>query len=419
MPTPAIEIEFEAALAAALHNVDHQIRFTADGTVYVATGDIPAEWLRDSSAQLRPYLFFLADPVKADLVKRAIQRQVKSLSIDPYANAFREDYSVWERKFELDSLAYPILFAWTYWKMTADASVFTPELKAGFRAAVNVMRVEQDHDGRRYPYVKSPYSFRSDTQASTLRPVNDTGLIWTGFRPSDDPCVYGYLIPAEMMAVQALGALSEMAAAYREPALAAAASAMREEVRAGIQADGVITVGGTPTYAYEVDGFGHSIAMDDANMPSLLSAPYFGFPRLDDVVYQNTRAWILSAANPYFYVGKYAAGVGSPHTPAGYVWPLALLADALTLGEGARSDDRRARLLRMLLASEDGQHRLHESFDPNDVSLFTRPDFGWPNSLFAEFALTEVKGVPRLPTPPPPPRPTAAARTRRGRPWRG
>lgn len=380
----------QAMVRSALLDTGTQITATADGTAYVKTGDIPAEWLRDSSVQVEAtYLDYARDPQVRALFKAVIQRQARYLLVDPYANAFREDYTVWERKFELDSLCYPILLAWKYYKVTGDASVFTPEVKKAFLRALEVMRIEQHH--RR----ESSYRFKSDTQQAGVNPVAWTGMIWTGFRPSDDLCLYNYLIPAEMMAVQALQALKEIAGIYRDPAMAARAERLRQQVHAGIQKYGIVQgPDGKPIYAYEVDGLGHANLMDDANIPNLLAAPYFGYVGLDDPVYRNTRRFVLSKANLFYYSGPLASGLGSPHTPAGMVWPLGLLAQGFTTNDPAEQQQ----VLKMLLASDPGDHRLHESFDPHDPKKFTREDFGWPNAFFTEY-IAKLHGAPAHPKP--------------------
>lgn len=383
---------------SALQNTDQQISIEADGTAYVKTGDIPAQWLRDSSAQVRPYLFEAKNsPQRADLLKKVIQRQAKYLMQNPYANAFRADYSVWEEKYELDSLAYPLLLAWTYWKVTDDASVFTPEVRRGFEAIIKLLVIEQDHAGVEEGHKASVYSFVSDTQTSPRGPFANTGMIWTAFRPSDDPCQYPFLIPSEMMMVQGLGALAEIAeTVFKDPTLTKISRQLRLRIHNGIQKFGVVRKSsGQPIYAYEVDGLGNWNEIDDANLPSLLSAPYFGYPALTDPIYQNTRNHILSSANPFFYKGRFAEGVGSPHTPEGMIWPLGLIAQGLT----STSKHEQLHILKMLLVSDLGDHRLHESFDPNDPSRFTRADFGWPNALFAEFYLTAFLGREPLPVP--------------------
>lgn len=375
---------------ASLLNTTKQAQFAADGTAYVKTGDIPAEWLRDSSAQVRPYLFFAReDKTVAALLRGIIARHARYLTIDPYANAFTLDYKVWEEKYELDSLCYPIILAWTYWKTTDDATIFDTTMESGLTKALETMEREQDHArSSNYRHSEMPDGGKSN-------PVAYTGMIWSGFRPSDDACQYNYLIPSEMMAVVALGDLEEIfRQVYRNVLKAERAKSLRSEVQDGIQQFGIVF---TPNYgyvyAYEVDGLGHSVLMDDANIPSLLAAPYLGYSKPDALVYLNTRRFLLSKNDPYYYAGKYARGIGSAHTPDGYVWPLSLVMQGMT----ATRQSERQEVLKELLDSDPGDHLLHESFDPNDPAKFTRKDFGWPNALFSEFVMTSFGGREPLP----------------------
>ncbi|MEA2689985.1 MAG: uncharacterized protein QOJ39_1577 [Candidatus Eremiobacteraeota bacterium] len=382
--------KLESMYRAALLNTNKQVTIASDGTTYVKTGDIPAEWLRDASVQVRPYLFFAKNDMQVDSVLRgAIARMGKYVQADPYANAFTLDYRVWERKFELDSLAYPISLAWTYWKQTGDATVFTGNLSLAFDTALSTMEREQDHPRN------SQYSHREIFNAGKGRPVRYTGMIWSGFRPSDDACYYHFLIPSEMMAVVALGQLAEIEQdVYHNIIKAQRAKALRDEVQTGIQTWGVIFRSDYGyIYAYEVDGFGNALLMDDANVPSLLSAPYIGYGTSNSFVYRNTRKFLLSKDNPTYYVGKYARGIGSQHTSDNMVWPIAILMQGFT----ASSDPERKEVLRQLLASDPGDHLLHESFNPDDPTKFTRADFGWPNALFSEYVMTSFEGVPALP----------------------
>ena len=383
----------ERMYRAALLNTSQQATIAADGTAYVKTGDIPAEWLRDASAQVRPYLFFAKSDMKvAALLRGIIAREGKYLQVDPYANAFTIDYRVWEEKFELDSLAYPIILAWDYWKATGDASVFTGDESLGFDKALETMEREQDHaKNSRYTHRE----LRDNDGKPGPNPVAYTGMIWTGFRPSDDACKYNFLIPSEMMAVVALGDLEEIErTVYRNLLKSNRAKTLRGEVQDGIQKYGEeFTPNYGYVYAYEVDGLGHKLLMDDANIPSLLSAPYLGYTKADSFVYKNTRKFLLSKDNPYYYVGSMARGIGSAHTSDGYVWPLALLIQGLT----ATSESERKEVLGQLLASDPGDHLLHESFDPSDPLKFSRKDFGWPNALFSEFVMTDFGGTSALP----------------------
>ena len=382
--------KLQSLYRAALLNTTRQVTFASDGTAYIKTGDIPAEWLRDASAQVRPYLFFAKnDPQVQTLLRGMIARMAKYLQVDPYANAFTLDYRVWEQKFELDSLAYPITLAWTYWKITGDASIFTPDLAAGLDKTLDTMEREQDHPRN------SRYTHRELPQGGKGNPVAYTGMIWSGFRPSDDACTYNYLIPSEMMAVVALGELQEIERdVFHNLIKAQRARALRDEVQTGIQTYGVVF---TPNYgyvyAYEVDGMGNARLMDDANIPSLLSAPYLGYTKTNSFIYKNTRRFLLSRDNPTYYVGKVARGIGSPHTNDGWVWPLAMMMEGFT----ASSDAERKDVLAQLLASDPGDHLLHEAFNPDDPTKFSRVDFGWPNALFSEYVLTSFEGVPALP----------------------
>jgi uncharacterized protein len=375
---------------SALLDTGKLAEYASDGTAYIKTGDIPAEWLRDASAQARPYLFFAKDdPDTRQLLRAIIARMVKYIQVDPYANAFTLDYRVWEQKFELDSLAYPIALSWSYWKTTGDSSIFTPDYQKALDAALTTMQREQDHPR------DSRYSHKELVNDGKGRPVGYTGMIWTGFRPSDDACYYNFLIPSEMFAVVALGDMAEIErSVYHNVVKANEAKSLRDEVQRGIQTYGLVLV---PKYgyiyAYEVDGLGHAILTDDANIPSLLSAPYIGYTTPNDRYYENTRRFLLSADNPSFYQGQVARGIGSFHTPDHWIWPLALIVEGLT----ATTDNEKQDVLTQLLASDPGDHLLHESFDPDDPRRFTREDFGWPNALFSEFVMTQFQGAREIP----------------------
>ena len=374
---------------AALLDTGKLAQYAPDGTAYIKTGDIPAEWLRDASAQARPYLFFAKDdPDTRALLRAIIARMAKYLQVDPYANAFTIDYRVWEQKFELDSLAYPVALAWSYWKATGDTSVFNDDYQKALDAILATMQREQDHPRN------SRYTHK-ELSNNTGRPTGYTGMIWTGFRPSDDACYYNFLIPSEMFAVVALGDMAEIERdVYHNVVKANVAKSLRDEVQRGIQTYGLVLV---PKYgyiyAYEVDGLGHAILTDDANIPSLLSSPYIGYTLPGDRYYENTRKFLLSQDNPSFYQGQVARGIGSFHTPDHWVWPLALIVQGITATDGNEKQD----ILNQLLASDPGDHLLHESFDPDDPKRYTRADFGWPNALFSEFVMTQFQGVGQIP----------------------
>lgn len=360
----------------------------SDGTTFVSTGDIDEEWLRDSSAVMIPYIgASQSDPYVRFMLRGAIARQVRYINIDPYANAFTLRYTVAERKFEMDSLLYPIWFSYLYWKETGDRTIFTPEFQHAMHRAIETLRTEQKHDTR------SHYTHGELANGGKGSRVAFTGLVWTGFRPSDDAARYQYNIPDNMFAVVVLRDLTSIEKkVYHDRAMAGNAYGMSVQISRAIERNGLVNLPGFGRiYAYEIDGLGHANLMDDANVPSLLSIPYFGYVGVHDVVYRATRGFVLSTRNPYFYVGKYASGIGSPHTPHGYIWPLSLVMQALTATDSSEIDQ----VLGYIAASDVGDHRLHESFNADWPESYTRGDFAWPNALFAQLMLTRSNG--RLP----------------------
>jgi len=373
-----------------------------DGTTYVITGDIPAMWLRDSAAQVETYLRWVReDDVLRRTIRGLIAMQARMIVADPYANAFnerptgREQFpedqtersSPWayERKYEVDSLCYPVRLLWRYLEASGDTSVCT----AGVRAALDTIRATWRREQRRCD--GTPYGFHRpnahvawDTLSHDGRgaPVGYTGMTWSGFRPSDDACTYGYLIPAQQFAAAVLRYMADLyRQVWHDAAAAQDAEQLRIEIEDGINRHAVVE---HPefgrVYAYETDGLGRHLLMDDANIPSLLSAPYLGYCQHDDPVYQNTRRFVLTPANPHFVSGRYAAGVGSPHTRLGGVWPLSLIMQGITATDRAEQEQ----VLAMLTAIDAGTGYMHEAVDPDDPARFTRPWFGWANSLFAE-----------------------------------
>ncbi|GAC1390239.1 MAG: glycoside hydrolase family 125 protein [Vulcanimicrobiaceae bacterium] len=359
----------------------------ADGTTFVSTGDIDAEWLRDSSAVVKPYIgLAMTDPEVGRTLRGVIVRQARYMLLDPYANAFTLDYRVSERKFEMDSLLYPIWFSYLYWKASGDRSIFTPQVQRAFHRAMETLRTEQHHASR------SKYRNPQLGNGGQGSPVGYTGLVWTAFRPSDDPARYQYNIPDNMFAVTVLRELTDIErSVYHDERTAQNAWNLGTEIGRAIEQYGQVNLPGFGRiYAYEVDGRGHANLMDDANIPSLLSIPYFGYVGAHDSVYRATRSFVLSDRNPFYFQGKFAAGIGSPHTPHGYVWPLSLVMQALTSTDQSEID----RVLNYIAASDIGDHRLHESFNANWPEAYTRDDFAWPNALFAELMISHQGLIP-------------------------
>lgn len=380
-----------------LNTIETTVTELDDGSIFVITGDIPAMWLRDSSAQVRPYIKFAKeDPQLQSILEGVIAKQAEFVCMDPYANAFNATSSgaghkddtqlndhVWERKYEVDSLCAPLYLAYEYWKTTGIDQIFTEPFREMIDCILKVFRTEQDH-------TKSEYYFRryncpvTDTLPCEGKgnPVKVTGMTWSGFRPSDDCCTYGYLIPANMMAVKALEYAAEMCReAYNDAQTANDCAALAEEINNGIKRYGMVE---HPKYgkiyAFETDGLGNYNLMDDANSPGLLAMPYLKYCDKEDVYYRNTRRFVLSTDNPYYKIGTVARGVGSPHTPEGYIWHIGIVMQALT------STDRGEIMncLQMLSQTHAGTYYMHESFDPNNPDEFTRPWFAWANTLFAE-----------------------------------
>lgn len=373
-----------------------------DGTIFVITGDIPAMWLRDSAAQVRPYLILAEeDEYMADIIEGVIQRHMLYINHDPYANAFNQESNgnhyhddetamtplEWERKYEVDSLCYPIQLAYLFWKSTGRTSPFNQCFISAMEKIIKTWKVEQHHGHDSDYYFIRDNCPPQDTLSHDGKgsPVGYTGMTWSGFRPSDDACQYGYLIPANMFAVVVLQQLSEIAIEVLcDEKLAEKASELAKEIQEGIETYGKVE---HPTYgtiyAYETDGHGNYNLMDDANVPSLLSIPYLGYCEPDDPVYQNTREFLLSDDNPYYYRGKAARGIGSPHTPENYIWHIALAIQGMT----AQTVEEKSAILQLFKKTDGNTNFMHEGFHVDSPETFTRPWFAWSNSMFSEFIL--------------------------------
>lgn len=356
-----------------------------DNTTYVQTGDIPAMWLRDSSAQTIPYLRFAAAfPVLHNRFAGVIERNARNILTDVYANAFQDDYHVWERKWEVDSIAWPVLLTHIYWEQAHDRSIFTPSLHVALRQIDYTYRCEEHHAGcGRYRY---PYRVYTDDRYN-----EDTGLIWGAFRPSDDPLQYRFNIPQNMIAAVALRALANLAIeGYGDTALAARAMKTEERIVTGVERYGRFynQSRGVWMYAYETDGYGRYNLMDDANIPNLTTLPYLSWCSAYDPAYLATREFTLSMDNPWYFSGRYAHGLGSPHTPYGYVWPLGIVGRALT----STSSSEVAESLTTLAETDSESGMIHESFYPDGYWRYTRAEFGWANALYAELVFRSLAG---------------------------
>jgi len=368
---------------------------------FVITGDIPCLWLRDSAAQLRPYLHLVKrDPALGRLFRGLIGRQARSILIDPYANAFMQDPNartnlswalkddtemkpgVAERKWEIDSLCYAIRLAYGYWRETGDVTPFDAEWKASARSIVKTFREQQRKDGL------GPYRFRRSAPEPTETlyrgyglPTRPNGMIHSGFRPSDDACLYEQFVPANLFAMTTLRELAALSSAVGEPALAQDATMLAAEVEAALRQHGTMTLpNGQRVWAYEVDGYGNAVFMDDANVPSLSGLAYLGCVDPADPLWQRTLAACWSTDNPWYFEGSAISGIGGPHTGPGQVWPMSVITRALTSTDPALLRDS----LAMIRRSHGHTGFIHEGVDINDPTKFTRDWFAWANGLFGE-----------------------------------
>ena len=380
---------------------------------FVITGDIDAMWLRDSSAQVWPYLpFCKQDPKLAALIEGVIRRQARCILLDPYANAFLPSLSskplewstkdhtdlkpgVGERKWEVDSLCYTLRLAHGYWRATGSTAPFDAQWRAAAALVVKTFREQQRKSG------PGPYRFQRAAYAPTDslpldgygNPARPVGLIFSGFRPSDDACIYPLFIPANLFAMTSLRQLAELARAVHDDGLASEAATLADEVARALAAHAYIPGKGGSMWAYEVDGYGNTLRMDDANAPGLLSMDYLGcVGEGDRGVYQRTRAFVLSPDNPYFFRGQAGEGVGGPHEGLGWIWPMAIVFRAFSSTDDAET----LSCLRTLRDTTAGTHFMHESFWMDDASRYTRPWFAWANTLFGELVLTLAERKPAL-----------------------
>ena len=379
---------------------------------YVITGDIDAMWLRDSTAQVWPYLPLMReDPALQQLIAGVINRQTRCIRKDPYANAFYKDehqISQWkddrtdmkpgvhERKWEVDSLCFPIRLAYHYWKASGDTAPFDAAWREAIGLVLQTFREQQRKTGR------GPYRFQRRTEVATDtlpghgygRPVKPVGLICSMFRPSDDATVFPFLVPSNFFAVVSLRQAAEMLVQIHGDAeTAAQCRTLAGEVERALRQYAVVRHASFGrVYAYEVDGYGNSYCIDDSNVPSLLSLTYIDAVPPGSPVYQNTRHFLLSDGNPYYFKGTAAEGPGGPHAGLDMIWPLGVILRAMT-----STSDREIRLcLETLQHTHAGTGFMHEAFNKDDPKKFTRAWFAWANTAFGELILKVRRERPRL-----------------------
>jgi meiotically up-regulated gene 157 (Mug157) protein len=396
------------------NTLDTTVKFSVTGDepdTFIITGDINAMWLRDSTAQVWPYLHLVnKDEALRNLFKGLINRQADCIILDPYANAFNhgKEGSYWEtdltemkkelheRKWEIDSLCYPVRLSYHYWKQTGDTTPFSEKWQKAAKLIVQTFKEQQRKEG------KGPYSFMRVTERATDtvpgqgfgNPVKPNGLICSTFRPSDDATIFLFLIPSNYFALVSLRQLADMAAnIHGNAAFAAECNALADEVEAALKEFAVIKHNKFGEFIpFEVDGFGNYHLMDDANVPSLLSLPYLGALKNDDPLYLQTRKLLLSEYNPWFSVGKYAEGIGGPHVGENMIWPMSIIMRAMT------SNDKQEirQCLGWLKRTHADTGFMHESFHKDDPKNFTRSWFAWANTLFGELIVKVHQHHPEI-----------------------
>ena len=365
------------------------LTYLENGRPFIITGDIPAMWLRDSTWQVSP-LLNSNHPDVTQLLIELSKTQVELFLIDPYANAFNPvpngkcwhkdfpDQSPWvfERKYELDSWASVLYLARMITEKYGRIDHIDGSFKETLSLMLNLAKIEQNHDPESYIFKRNngvPHDSLSHNGRGA--PTAYTGMVYSAFRPSDDACMYGYLVPSNLFFLNELEQLPETLKSLESQDLAKA-------IRAGVER--FATIDGK--YAYEVDGHGNALFIDDANIPSLLTLPLLGCISPNDELYAATREFILSEKNPYYFSGSKAAGIGSQHTPTGFVWPIAIAAQALT----DTLPSKKLEALELLETTDAGTGSMHEAFNVSDDKEFTRSWFSWADMTYVQLVLDSV-----------------------------
>lgn len=397
---------------------------------FIVTGDIDAEWLRDSTNQLAQYQKLTTkDPSLYTLILGAINTQAEFVIESPYCNAFQpprpsmldpnyngqqdqvhpayEPNFVFECKYEVDSLANFLSLANQFYETTKSVEFLTPRWYLALDRILHVLdrQSEPTFSPDSGMYHRNEYTFRRQAMSGTEtlnlggigNPLNSgTGLIRSAFRPSDDASTFGFFIPGNAMMAVELNRTAHMLKASGSSAdkkLVDELSSRAKKITEGIYSHGVIQhkVFGE-VFAFEVDGYGSAILMDDANIPSLLSLPLLGFVDKDNQIYQNTRKMILSQqGNPYFLSGPVFHGIGGPHIGVENAWPMSLLVQAMT-------SDSAEEIMRCLetVKNASSMGLINESVNVLRSSDYTRSWFAWANSVFAQTILWLGGSMPQL-----------------------
>ena len=405
LKNPYLAWMFENCFPNTLDTTVHFRKTNGKPDTFVYTGDIHAMWLRDSGAQVWPYVQLANnDPKMREMLEGVIRRQFICINIDPYANAFNDGpvggewqsditdmkKELHERKWEIDSLCYPIRLAYHYWKVTGDTSIFDEVWTEAIANVLKTFKEQQRKEG------VGPYKFqrRTERQLDTLNnngngaPVNPVGLIVSSFRPSDDATTLQFLVPSNFFAVTSLRKAAEILnAVNKDSNTAQQCLNLANEVETALKKYATYNHPKFGTiYAFEVDGFGNHLLMDDANVPSLLAMAYLGDVDINDPIYQNTRRFVWSDSNPYFFKGAAGEGIGGPHVAYDMVWPMSIMMKAFT----SQCDEEIKACIEMLMTTDADTGFMHESFHKDDPKVFTRSWFAWQNTLFGELIIKLV-----------------------------
>jgi meiotically up-regulated gene 157 (Mug157) protein len=407
---------------------ENQIEDEKEELSFVITGDIEAMWLRDSANQLQAYVSLLKPNSSFDslasVFRGAINLQARYILESPFCNAFQapgesgiptkssmnsdqitpnfDYYKVFSCQWELDSVASFLQLSADYMAATSDISFFqkssnwTKAVSTILHTAESMMINSYDNEGN---WQHTPYTYCAPYGGTPINNCNgaphrgNIGLVRSFHRPSDDACTYQYLIPSNMMFSSALNATADIMARVVPPEsnLTSWMRSMSTGINRGINDHAIIS---DPKYgkiyAFEIDGYGSHLAMDDPNIPSLLSAPFISYTTTRDPIYANTRRKILSKDNPYYAWGSDISGVGSQHTLPGNVWPMANIMTILT----SEDENEVVTNLRMILNSTAGLGLIHESVNAHDSKRFSRSWFSWANGLFGQAILEIERKMP-------------------------
>lgn len=408
---PVLADMFANALPRPLDTTVSHYNGPEGARTFVEIGELPAMGLRDATEQLWPYLRFVNDdPGLREIIIGTIRRQTEFVLIDPYANTFNDGATggrlhpdrtaqspdVFERKWELASLAQVLRLASGYWRTTGDLGPFDRQWRRMVARVIETLTTEQGFEPARN------YRFRrySDTPEDILGgrgygpPSKPCGLVRSAFRPSNDACTLPFHIPSNALLVVALRQTAEILAAMEDDDLASDAVELADQVNLALithalahpdDAEGTVL-------AYEVDGYGSQLLMDEANNPNLISLAYYGYCAPDDSVYRATRHRAFSTANPWFVLGDRVAGLGSPHSGLGRVWPASLVMQALT----STHESELLTILQLLVRVQASSGLIQQSVNANDPGHDPGPDQPHGNALFAELILMLADSAPHM-----------------------